>query len=58
METKGGSYPAPYLSVQLKTGNFNSLLVTYSSPSETQLARERKTRKIYETRLQSKIDDF
>ena len=58
MEKKGGSYPAPYLSVHLKTGNFNSLLVTYLSPSETQLVRARKTRKIYKTRLQSKIDDF
>jgi len=58
IEAKGESYPAPYLSIHLQTGNFNSLLVTYLSPSETQLARERKTRKIYKTRLQSKIDDF
>ena len=58
IETKGESYPAPYLSVHLQTGNLNSLLVTYLSPSETQLSRERKTREIYENRLQSKIDDF
>lgn len=58
IEARGESFPAPYLGVHLQTGNFNSLLVTYLSPSETQLARERKTRKIYKTRVQSKIDDF
>ena len=59
IETKGKSYPAPYLSIRLVTDDVkNSLLLTYLSPSETQIYRERKTKNIQEARLESKIDDF
>ena len=59
IEAKGESYPGPYLSIRMETDDVkNTLLLTYLSPSETQIFRERKTKNIQEARLKSKIDDF
>ena len=59
IEAKGESYPGPYLSIRMETDDVkDTLLLTYLSPSETQIFRERKTKNIQEARLKSKIDDF